>query len=388
MRILAIETSCDETAVALLSFTEEGGKMRCRVLGERISSQAAKHAPYGGVYPNLAKREHQRNLPVLVKSLLEELRLIVDDPSVSCTKSMAALCEKNGVLFASIRDLFEKKSARGIDRIAVTRGPGLAPALWVGVNAAKMFSLLWDIPVIPTNHMEGHVAAALLDDSMRLISPPYPLLALLVSGGHTDLVIAEEENAYRRIGGTVDDAAGEAFDKAARLLGLHYPGGPEIAKLADEARKRSLTSPTSLPRPMLNDATHNVSFSGLKTAVRRAVERKPFSDDERAALAREFEDAVVETLVTKTRRALEHFRPATVVLGGGVAANRCLRAAMKSMVGEYPGVAHFRPTAERATDNAVMIALAAYRRRTRAGDVAGLSAEPNLPLDAPCTTSG
>ena len=322
-----------------------------------------------------------------MKELLDECGLTSDDPSVVCTEEMAALCEQDQELFRSIKQLFEKKAVHGIDRIAVTQGPGLSPALWVGINAARLFSLLWNIPVIPTNHMEGHIVAALLDESSRLVTPPYPLLALLVSGGHTQFVLADTPGAYDIIGTTVDDAAGEAFDKAARLLGLPYPGGPEISRLADEARHRNLSSSVSLPRPMLTDETYNVSFAGLKTAVRRAVESTSFNDEEKMAFAREFEDAVTETLVTKLQRALEAHHPKSIVLGGGVAANRHLRETINHRVQNYPAISFFYPTTAQATDNAVMIALAAYHNQTICENLADLAAEPNRSLSVSCTTS-
>ncbi|MDE0243238.1 MAG: tRNA (adenosine(37)-N6)-threonylcarbamoyltransferase complex transferase subunit TsaD [Candidatus Kaiserbacteria bacterium] len=380
MRILSIETSCDETAVALLSFSDTGGSVACQVLGEKLYSQAEKHAAYGGVYPNLAKREHQHNLPHLTHDLLQELNLLSDDPSVLCTDEMASWCDRDQDLFNTAKELFEKKAVHGIDRIAVTRGPGLSPALWVGINAAKLYAALWNIPIIPINHMEGHIVAALLSRDKCLITPAYPLLALLVSGGHTQLVLSESANKYQILGGTVDDAAGEAFDKVARLLGLPYPGGPEIARLAKEARKRDLTSSVSLPRPMSKDETYNVSFAGLKTAVRTVAEKTAFSEDEKKALARELEDAVTETLLAKLQRAIEAYHPRSVVLSGGVAANEHVRTAVKTLVQSYPSVDYYQPTARQATDNAVMIGVAAYRRQNVTDNPANLTADPNLSL--------
>lgn len=378
MRILAIETSCDETAVALVSFDKENGKTTYCVINEKLYSQAARHAPYGGVYPNLAKREHQHNLPLLLKELLDEETLLTDDLSIRCTDTMKDMCKKDVILFETIKKLFDQKRVTGIDRIAVTQGPGLSPALWVGVNAAKLFSLLWNIPVIPTNHMEGHIAAALIDDNAHIVTPPYPLLSLLVSGGHTQFVFTEKEGTHQIIGHSVDDAVGEAFDKVARLLGLPYPGGPEIARLANEARHRNLTSTVSLPRPMLKDPSYNVSFAGLKTAVRVKTEGRSLHKDEMLALAREFEDAITETLTTKLQRAIEDQSPRSLVLGGGVSANQHLRKAVEQVVHRYPSIAYFQPTTKQATDNAVMIALAAYTRQTPITNLNNLTAKPNL----------
>ena len=210
-----------------------------------------------------------------------------------------------------IGDLFSKKTISGIDALAVTQGPGLAPALWVGVNCVRVLSMLWGVPIIPVNHMEGHIIAGLVHPKEQtIIIPTLPMLALLVSGGHTELVLAEEMDKYRKIGSTRDDAVGEAFDKAARMLGLPYPGGPQISKLATVARERNLSSPTTLPRPMIHDTTLDFSYAGLKTALRIFLEkRSSVSDDEKNAIAMEFENAAIAPLIEKTRRAIEIHHP-------------------------------------------------------------------------------
>ena len=244
-----------------------------------------------------------------------------------------------------------------VDAIAVTNGPGLAPALWVGVNFARILSLLWNLPIIPVNHMEGHIHSALLNDDGLYVRPAYPLLSLLVSGGHTELVLTPREGVYKKIGSTRDDAAGEAFDKVARMLGLPYPGGPAVSALADTARERGVASPVSLPRPMLGDDTLNFSYAGLKTAVRVFTDRyaelyEPLTDDERMGVAREFEDAVVETLLKKTERAIVRHAPKTaLVVGGGVSANRRLRECFTERLAVYPDISlrtvgpeNWRPT--------------------------------------------
>lgn len=361
MRILAIETSCDETAVALLECNEGGAYT---VHGEQMHSQVDIHRDYGGVYPSVAKREHQKSLPLLTHRLLSDLHCLEDDASVTLNEDTQQICEREPEMLQSIERLFSGKRGITIDAIAVTQGPGLAPALWTGVNFARTLSLLWDIPVIPINHMIGHIAAALIDEK-KIITPAYPALALLVSGGHTELVLASQQNTFEKIGSTVDDAAGEAFDKVARLLGLPYPGGPEISKLAQTARDRNLPQPTSFPRPMLRDGTLNFSYAGLKTAVRLYIEKKKaeteptIEKDEVAAIAREFEEAVVETLITKTRDAIEQHAPASFILGGGVSANAHLRKEITDLLERYPDIQLYLPRAELSTDNAVMIGLAA-----------------------------
>lgn len=374
MRILAIETSCDETAAAFLTFTG----VSYTVTGENIHSQADIHAGYGGVYPTLAKREHQKILPLLVRDLLQEHRCLRADISVKFTEELKKIAERNTELLELSKTLFTGQRAEGIDALAVTQGPGLAPALWVGVTFTRILSLLWNIPLIPVNHMEGHIVSGIAQGgSYRSIT--YPLLALLVSGGHTELILAEQENTYRKIGGTLDDAAGEAFDKAARLLNLPYPGGPVLEELAARAREQNYVPPVSLPRPMLRDPSLNFSYAGLKTAVRVFLERrKTLRDNEKAALAMEFENAVVETLLEKTRRSIERYGPKTLVLGGGVSANRHLRECILALTERYSDLTLCLPEIGYATDNAVMIALAAYLRKDSITDAKTLTALPNL----------
>ena len=369
MRILAIETSCDETAAAIVSFTEVPKGVRVTVEQEALHSQAAAHAPYGGVYPTLAKREHEQILPLLLHSLVSRTTTV-------CTASSPEHMP-DGVS-DRIHTLFADSEPEQPDAIAVTYGPGLAPALWVGVNAAHALRALWNVPLIGVNHMEGHICSALLDEAGVYHTPTYPLLALLVSGGHTELVLSEKKGVYTKIGMTLDDAAGEAFDKVARLLGLPYPGGPEISRLADLARKKNIAPAAQFPRPMLKDGTLNFSYAGLKTAVRVFLEKHPATGtEEKTAVAVAFEDAVVETLVEKTHRAIEQYRPRTVVLGGGVSANTRLREQMKKHMAQYSEIQLYLSHQRYATDNAVMIALAAYLHRHEKSPE-NLAADANL----------
>ena len=382
MRILAIETSCDETAAALLSFSEEDSTVSYTVLGEVLHSQTDLHARYGGVYPHAAKREHQKLLPPLVHSLLSDLSLL-RDAAGDITPDISSVCAREPVMLAQLSSLFAGTAVSDIDAIAVTQGPGLSPALWVGVNFARALSLLWDMPLIPVNHMEGHIVSALVDDSHRIVVPTLPLLALLVSGGHTELVLSKEDGVYEKIGQTLDDAAGEAFDKGARLLGLPYPGGSALSDLAARARAAGISSPVSLPRPVLKDHGYSFSYAGLKTALRVFLEKHPtLSDDERLAVACEFETAIVETLIEKTRRALEEHSPQTLVVGGGVSANTYLRKQLSDLVSHYPSVTLHLPTISLATDNAIMIALAAFVHRHHAVSASSLAADSNLSFPA------
>lgn len=334
MRVLAIETSCDETGVAVVEGLKTQGGFAFSQLGAAaLNSQAALHAEYGGVYPNLAKREHEKNLPVI----------------------LAQAIQKSGL-----------KNVAEVDGIAVTQGPGLEPALWVGIEFAKQLAKDCSLPLLPTNHMEGHLISSLVQDG-RLEGVRLPVLALLISGGHTEFVLMKKWFEYEIIGQTLDDAVGEAFDKVARMLGLPYPGGPQISKLADLARAQSLNSKAKLPRPMLQQKNCDLSFSGLKTAalyaLRDAGGIQKLSSDEIAAFAREFEDTIGDVLVEKTRRALEETSAETFVIGGGVAANNYLRKRLQSFMQEqFPDIEMRLPDLAITGDNGVMIAEAALAR--------------------------
>ena len=339
MKILAIETSCDETGIALVEGIKTPGGFIFETKKAALLSQALLHSPYGGVYPNLAKREHLKNLPVL----------------------------------------FEQFKSDEFDAVAVTHGPGLEPALWTGIEFAKKLaeekSASRRIPLLPTNHMEGHIVSSLArresikpqvangKQVFRLESVKLPVLALLVSGGHTELVLMKEWFKYEVIGKTLDDAVGEAFDKVARMLGLPYPGGPAISALAESGRSKSQISNIKLPRPMINSGTCDMSFSGLKTAALYALRGKNVTEDEKNAFAAEFEDAIADVLVSKTRKALWDSGAQTFVIGGGVAANRYLREKLEALVlEEFPDVELRLPELFITGDNAIMIAQAALAR--------------------------
>lgn len=332
MVILGIETSCDETACAIL----DAGPNGVSVMANIISSQIKLHAAWGGVVPNLAAREHLINIIPVIKQCLKEARL----------------------------------SPRGIDLLSVTNGPGLIPALLVGTTTAKTLAYLWKKPLVGIHHIEGHIYANLLgpDKSIKKSSFEFPALALIVSGGHTQLILMKSHLHYEIVGETLDDAAGEAFDKVARILGLGYPGGPAIAKLAQKApaddKYKRLKK--KLPRPMLNANNLNFSFSGLKTAVLYlARDNEQLLKDEifKQELCREFQQAVIDVLVKKTLKAARKFSPKTIMLAGGVSANTQLRAQLGEMVkNKLAGVAYLVPQTSYSVDNATMIAMAAYWR--------------------------
>ncbi|MDP3710140.1 MAG: tRNA (adenosine(37)-N6)-threonylcarbamoyltransferase complex transferase subunit TsaD [bacterium] len=320
MIILAIETSCDETGLALI---ETDHKNKVKVLANLLSSQIEVHRPYGGVVPNLAKREHIKNLEVLWKKLL-----------VTCNLKLETL-----------------------DLIAVTQGPGLAPCLWAGINFAADLAKKLNKPLVGINHLKGHIFVNLLRNKIE-----FPALTLIVSGGHTELVYSKKLGHYQILGQTLDDAAGEAFDKVARLLGLNYPGGPEIAKLAEKGDPAKF----DLPRPMISSDNFDFSFSGLKTSVLYLVkglhpQKTPLKLTKKnlADLCASFQQAVVDVLITKTVKAAKKLKPKTLILGGGVAANTKLREILKLETKKLKTTKLILPDPKLTTDNALMIALAA-----------------------------
>jgi len=331
MRILAIESSCDESAVAVLD--EQQG-----LLAHQLWSQVDLHRLYGGVVPELASRDHVRRLLPLVKSALEEA---ATDPVQ-------------------------------LDGIAYTAGPGLVGALLCGAALARALAHGWRLPALGIHHLEGHLLAPLLETP----APAFPHLALLVSGGHTMLIEALGLGDYRLLGETRDDAAGEAFDKSAKLLGLPYPGGPQLAELAGQGRPGACP----LPRPMLDRPGYEFSFSGLKTAVLLAVRAQPLDEQRRADIARGVQDAVVDILCARTLRALEATGHHQLVVAGGVGANRELRARLQREMARRCGQVFF-PRPEFCTDNAAMIAVAGLLR-LRAGErqAAGAEVRARWPL--------
>ena len=395
MRILGIETSCDETAVCLIEATGTfDNGFSFEVLGNTLYSQAKLHEQYGGVFPNLAKREHAKNLVPLLEQALQQAGALVPPQQGGPLlenggkAEFETLLDREPELFEQLSAFFATHGKPDIDCIAVTHGPGLEPCLWVGVNFAKALSLVWNIPIVAVNHMEGHIVLSMMEKD-RLAAFEFPVLALLISGGHTELVVSREFMQYEVVGQTRDDAAGEAFDKVARLLGLPYPGGPEISKLAAAAREQGLPSlskdsPWKLPRPMLHEDNLDFSFSGLKTAVRKLVDaNSPLSDEMKEQLAMEFENAVADVLVAKTMRAIDQFGANTIVVGGGVSANTFIREQLaKALEAEGNPAKLLVPASELATDNALMIALAGYFHATKKdfAESEKLTANGNLKL--------
>jgi N6-L-threonylcarbamoyladenine synthase len=317
MVVLGIESSCDETGVALCD-------SRRGLLAHALHSQMAMHAEYGGVVPELASRDHIRRILPLTRRILGETALGIAD----------------------------------IGGVAYTRGPGLAGALLVGASTAHGLAYALRVPVIGVHHLEGHLLSPLLADP----APAFPFVALLVSGGHTQLMRVAGVGDYTLLGETVDDAAGEAFDKSAKLLGLGYPGGPALSRLAETGR----TGRFRLPRPMLTSGDLNFSFSGLKTAVLTIVRARTLDEQGRADLAAEIQAAIVEVLIAKSLAALEATRLTRLVVAGGVGANRLLRDELTARIGRL-GCEVFYPPLEFCTDNGAMIAFAGALRLEREG---------------------
>jgi N6-L-threonylcarbamoyladenine synthase len=365
MILLAIETSCDETAVSIVKRTR-GKRVRFEVLSHKVLSQVDLHAQYGGVFPALAKREHARALTQLIAEALEEADLLAERVHThhlphGDRKKLETLMKREPEMLAAMLVLFEGIQKPALDAIAVTMGPGLEPALWVGINGALALRVAWDIPVYPINHMEGHIVASLLSKKGTAYELPdveFPACALLISGGHTEIVRVPKLRSYKVLGKTKDDAVGEAFDKAARLLDLPYPGGPEISRLAEIARKEGIVvdDDLRLPRPMLHSGDLHFSCSGLKTAVLTRVNKKKSLDDTtKKMIALEFENAITDVLVAKTKQAMYETRAKTLIVGGGVSANTHIRSALKRLADDE-GFTLFVPDKHLSTDNGLMIA--------------------------------
>ena len=382
MKILAIETSCDETAISIVDFKS---KYKFEILSDIVLSQIDIHKEYGGVFPALAKREHTKNLfPLFLKSLKKagllerrKKRKILEKKEL---KKLEKILERDPENLENLKNFFEEYKKPKISAIAVTYGPGLEIALWTGFNFAKALATIWDIKIIPTNHMEGHIFSSLIQNNppgegcfKKVQKLKYPALSVLISGGHTELILIKSEMNYELLGQTLDDAVGEAYDKTARLIGIDYPGGPEISKLAEKSKKknkekRAAASPPlqknfSLPRPMLNKPNFDFSFSGLKTAVLYLVrDRKKIDQNFKEELAAEFENAVSEVLIKKTKKAIQKYGVKNLIIGGGVSANNRLRKDFKNLEKGFKNLEVFLPDKKYTGDNGLMIALAGFYR--------------------------
>jgi N6-L-threonylcarbamoyladenine synthase len=378
MIILGIETSCDETALSLIEANGDISQPIFNILGSSLHSQIEIHAQYGGVFPTMAKREHVKNIIPVFDSLLKKT-----DFKKTFQKSKIFSQE----LENQIKDIFQKETGLAenfleyiseiekpnIEMIAVTNGPGLEPALWVGINFAKALSSIWNIPLLPVNHMEGHILSVLSKtrsqnqkskNNIDTTIINFPAIALLISGGHTEIVLVKSFGEYEIIGKTRDDAVGEAFDKVARLLELPYPGGPEISKLVAqfELEKHTNLIEIKLPRPMITNQDLDFSFSGLKTAVlyliKKLKEEGKYNSVVQQQIAQEFQEAVIDVLFSKVNKAIFKYKPKSLIIGGGVIANKKLREKFLTLNDKNFKV--LIPEMNLTTDNAVMIAFAGF----------------------------
>ena len=333
MKILGIETSCDETGVAI--YDDKQG-----LIANQLYSQIKLHADYGGVVPELASRDHIRKTVPLIQAALKQANLTASD----------------------------------IDGVAYTAGPGLIGALMVGASVGRSLAYAWEVPAVAVHHMEGHLLAPMLEDN----PPAFPFVALLVSGGHTQLIKVTGIGEYALLGESIDDAAGEAFDKTAKLLGLDYPGGAKLSKLAEQGN----TSRFHFPRPMTDRPGLDFSFSGLKTAAANTInlQKQDLDEQTKADIARAFEDALVDTLLIKSRRALDQTGFNRLVIAGGVSANKTLRSKLAQLMVERKGQVYY-PRLEFCTDNGAMIAYAGmiHLKASQFADLA-IEVKPRWPL--------
>ena len=355
LTILGIETSCDETGVALVRLAQSGGQSQGQILGQALHSQIDLHAAYGGVVPELASRDHIIKLLPLTEQVFRQAQLGWDE----------------------------------VDAIAYTEGPGLAGALLVGASVAQGLAAARHKPVIGIHHLEGHLLSPLLQEAGSEQRPlDFPFLALLVSGGHTQIMEVTGIGQYRLLGETIDDAAGEAFDKGAQLLGLGYPGGPAIGRWAEKGDAHRF----DLPRPLIKRPTLDFSFAGLKTAVLTQVQKlkaaQALDDQARADMAASLQAAIVDVLVNKCRRAMDETGIQTLVIAGGVGANRELRRQLAALELKRGATVVFPPPSL-CTDNGVMIAWAAalrLREGLPAATAGAFSVQPRWPLENICRT--
>lgn len=353
MNILGIDTSCDETTASVVKIDKDDIRIKSNI----ISSQVKLHEKFGGVYPTIAKREHQKNLVPTVKKALEEAEVLKKEKRNLKKKKIKSILKREKTLSKATID-FLKKYTADIDKIAITQGPGLDPCLWIGINFAKTLSFSWRKPTVPINHIEAHLLSPLLKlKSKEEFKSLLPACALVVSGGHTQLVLVKDIKKYKVLGATKDDAAGECFDKTARILGLSYPGGPKIAK---KAKKEGMDF--DLPRPMINSGDYNFSFSGLKTAVLYKHKEQKESTKQKEkyinGMSKEIQNSIVEVLVSKTTQAVKEFKVKSVMIGGGVAANQKLREELKKAIRENDlNIPFHAPSSRLCTDNAAMVAL-------------------------------
>lgn len=373
MKILAIETSCDETSLSIIEAKGGIKNPSFKVVSHALASQVEMHAQYGGVYPSMAKREHSKNIWPLFEKTLKDAKILKNPPaggknekparpagglSIKDEEYLKENLTREPEVLEYILEKFPNIQKPKIDLIVVTKGPGLEPALWVGITFAKVIAKLWDVPIIGADHMKGHAVSVLLQKEKAKIN--FPALALLVSGGHTEIVLVKNWNTYKKVGETKDDAVGEAFDKVARMLGLPYPGGPQISRLAKNFKGEKKIK---LPRPMIGTNDFDFSFSGLKTAVlyliRDLTKEKKMNEKMKEEIAHEFQEACVDVLDKKLFKALKKYKAKSIIVGGGVSANIVLKERLTKSAKEI-NIPIIFPQKDLSTDNSIMIGMAGY----------------------------
>jgi len=361
MIILSIETSCDDTAIAVVE-VGDGKKPQFKILANIVSSQVKIHQKYGGVYPTLAKREHQKNLVPVLTLALKKAKLLKKSGGRFRDELLEKILKRERILLKKTKTFLKRHKKPKIDLISVTIGPGLEPCLWVGVNFARALGYSWELPVFAINHIEAHIFANLIERENGIV---FPALALIVSGGHTQLILMEGLKKYKILGETRDDAAGECFDKGAKILGLKYPGGPEIETAASKFIISNSQFSICLPRPMIHQKNYDFSFSGLKTAILYDFMERPKKTRRSKKYIQEMsykiQEAIVDVLISKTIRATKEYEAKTIILGGGVAANSELRKQFQLAINNQQLTIKFLvPPKILCTDNAAMSAVAAY----------------------------
>jgi len=407
MKILAIETSCDDTSIALIQTPAPSGRgsfnfierrkeerISFNILSNVISSQTEIHKKWGGVYPALAKREHQRNLiPVLEKALKKAQELKIENRKLQIEEKRLRILKKilkrEPELLDNFLNFIPKIKKPRIEAIALTVGPGLEPCLWAGVNFAKALAYFWQIPIIPVNHIEAHIYANFIGNFKFQISnfkTLFPAVCLVVSGGHTQLILMKNIGNYKILGETQDDAAGECLDKVARTLGLEYPGGPVIENKSSEFKIKNLESKIKLPRPMIHSKDYNFSFSGLKTAVlydfRKRNPKVRKNKDYIRQICAETQQSVIDVLIRKTIKAVKNYRIKSIILGGGVIANNELRKQFREKIKkEVPGLKLYIPDPKFCTDNAAMVAVVSFFHRKEKKNWKGIKARADLRIN-------
>ncbi len=400
MKVLAIETSCDDTCISIIKASGSPPSLKLRrarkrlnfdILSNIVSSQVEVHKKWGGVHPTLAKREHQKNLvPALKKALKKAkmlkiskqsnptgspLRVQQKQPSVESLtllnpakfQKLKKILEREEYLLKKVEKFLNRYQKPGVDLIAITVGPGLEPCLWVGVNFAKAIAFFWDIPIITVNHIKAHIFVNEINRK-PLTQKDFPAVCLIVSGGNTQLFLMEDFGKYKILGETRDDAAGECFDKVAKILGLGYPGGPVIAAKAKETRSPLADGERvsfKLPRPMINQKNYDFSFSGLKTAVlynfKSQTPKTRKSKQYIKEMCYETQQAIIDVLISKTVKAAKAYKAKIIILGGGVSANRELQRQFQQKIKKEKLNFRFRaPSFKFCTDNAAMVAVTGY----------------------------